>query len=110
MDIEDTDSVIFLVEDTTIRRDIYGLSKFGGVNDLMYEKITPLQGKGNFPMEGSLFERFRKGILHTLQYQTFPIIIKFLREAALDPKVRISRITVYRLADILSSSILDQCP
>ena len=51
-------------------------------------------------MEGSLFERIsEKDFLQYTPYQTFSYIIKFLREAALDPKVRNIKITVYRLAD-----------
>jgi len=97
MDIEDTDSVIPGGRYHN-RRDYMGFPSLGR-NDLMYEKITPLQVKG-ISMEGSLFEKIsEKDILQYTPYQTFSYIIKFLREAALDPKVRNIKITVYRLAD-----------
>jgi len=64
----------------------------------MYDKITPLPVKG-FSMEGSLLEQIaQKDYLQYTPYHTFSYVIKFLREAALDPKVRSIKITVYRLA------------
>ncbi|MCM4151264.1 polyphosphate kinase 1 [Arenibacter sp. N53] len=97
MDIEDTDSVIPGGRYHN-RRDYMGFPSLGR-NDLMYEKITALPVKG-ISMEGSLFERIsEKDFLQYTPYQTFSYIIKFLREAALDPKVRNIKITVYRLAD-----------
>lgn len=69
-----------------------------GRKDLMYEPITPLLVKG-ISLEGSLFERIaEKDFLQYTPYQTFAYIVKFLREAALDPKVKNIKITVYRLA------------
>jgi len=97
MDIEDTDSVIPGGRYHN-RRDYMGFPSLGR-NDLMYDKITALPVKG-ISMEGSLFERIsEKDFLQYTPYQTFSYIIKFLREAALDPKVRNIKITVYRLAD-----------
>src|SRR5690606_2106268 len=97
MDIEDTDSVIPGGRYHN-RRDYMGFPSLGR-NDLMYDKITPLPVKG-ISMEGSLFERIsEKDFLQYTPYQTFSYIIKFLREAALDPKVKNIKITVYRLAD-----------
>lgn len=50
-------------------------------------------------MEGSILEDIaRKDYLQYTPYHTFGYILKFLREAALDPKVRAIKITVYRLA------------
>jgi polyphosphate kinase len=67
--------------------------------DLLYAKISPLPVKG-LTMEGSIFESVaKKDYLQYTPYQTFYYTIKFLREAALDPKVRSIKITVYRLAD-----------
>lgn len=69
-----------------------------GRNDLMYEKIAPLSVKG-LSMEGSLLERIaHKDYLLYTPYHTFSYVVKLLREAALDPKVRTVKITLYRLA------------
>ncbi|MCK0188468.1 polyphosphate kinase 1 [Arenibacter sp. F20364] len=97
MDIEDTDSVIPGGRYHN-RRDYMGFPSLGR-NDLMYAKINPLPVQG-ISMEGSLFEHIsKKDFLQYTPYHTFSYIIKFLREAALDPKVRNIKITVYRLAD-----------
>jgi len=96
MNIQDTDSVIPGGRYHN-RRDYMGFPSLGR-QDLMYDKITPLPVKG-FSMEGSLFEQItQKDYLQYTPYHTFSYIIKFLREAALDPKVRSIKITVYRLA------------
>ena len=96
MDIEDTDSVIPGGRYHN-RRDYMGFPSLGR-RDLMYETIEPLPVKG-LSMEGSLFERIaKKDYLQYTPYHTFSYVIKFLREAALDPKVRSIKITVYRLA------------
>lgn len=96
MDIEDIDSVIPGGRYHN-RRDYMGFPSLGR-EDLMYKKITPLPVKG-LSMEGSLFERIaKKDYLQYTPYHTFSYVIKFLREAALDPKVRSIKITVYRLA------------
>ena len=96
MNIEDTDSVIPGGRYHN-RRDYMGFPSLGR-QDLMYDKITPLPVKG-FSMEGSLFEQIaQKDYLQYAPYHTFSYIIKFLREAALDPKVKAIKITVYRLA------------
>ncbi|MEX0273294.1 MAG: polyphosphate kinase 1 [Flavobacteriaceae bacterium] len=97
MDIEDTDSVIPGGRYHN-RRDYMGFPSLGRP-DLQYEKIEPLPVKG-LSMEGSLFEHIaQKDYLQYTPYHTFSYIIKFLREAALDPKVRSIKITVYRLAN-----------
>ncbi len=97
MHIVDTDSVIPGGRYHN-RRDYMNFPSLGR-KDLLYAKISPLPVKG-LTMEGSLFERVaKKDYLQYTPYQTFYYIIKFLREAALDPKVRNIKITVYRLAD-----------
>ncbi|WP_422084116.1 polyphosphate kinase 1 [Ulvibacterium sp.] len=97
MNIEDTDSVIPGGRYHN-RRDYMGFPSLGR-EDLLYEKITPLPVKG-LSMEGSLFEHIaQKDYLQYTPYHTFSYVIKFLREAALDPKVRSIKITVYRLAN-----------
>ncbi len=96
MGIEETDSIIPGGRYHN-RRDYMGFPSLGRT-DLMYEKITPLPVKG-LSLEGSLFESIaQKDYLQYTPYHTFNYILKFLREAALDPKVRSIKITVYRLA------------
>ncbi|WP_339713108.1 polyphosphate kinase 1 [uncultured Kriegella sp.] len=97
MNIEDTDSVIPGGRYHN-RRDYMGFPSLGR-QDLLYDKIKPLPVVG-LSMEGSLFERIaKKDYLQYTPYQTFSYVIRFLREAALDPKVRSIKITVYRLAN-----------
>lgn len=96
MGIEDTDSVIPGGRYHN-RRDYMGFPSLGR-KDLMYAKISPLPVK-NLSLEGSLLEQIaQKDRLQYTPYHTFSYIIRFLREAALDPKVRNIKITVYRLA------------
>ncbi|MEO0527780.1 MAG: polyphosphate kinase 1 [Bacteroidota bacterium] len=97
MHIEDTDSVIPGGRYHN-RRDYMGFPSLGR-QDLMYDKIKALPVKG-FNMEGSLLEQIaEKDYLQYTPYHTFSYIIRFLREAALDPKVKSIKITVYRLAN-----------
>ena len=97
MRIQDTDSVIPGGRYHN-RRDYMGFPSLGR-SDLMYERIRPLPVKG-LELEGGLFEQIaQKDFLQYAPYHTFNYVIKFLREAALDPKVRSIRITVYRLAN-----------
>ena len=80
------------------RRDYMGFPSLGR-HDLMYDSIEPLPIKG-LSLEGSLFESIaKKDYLQYTPYHTFSYVIKFLKEAALDPKVRSIKITVYRLAN-----------
>ena len=97
MKIEDTDSVIPGGRYHN-RRDYMGFPSLGRT-DLLYERIKPLSIKG-LSFEGSLLERIaERDFLQYTPYHTFNYVLKFLREAALDPKVRSIKITVYRLAD-----------
>jgi len=97
MNIEDTDSVIPGGRYHN-RRDYMGFPSMGR-QDLQYDKISPLPIKG-LSVEGSLLERIaEKDYLQYTPYHTFSYIIRFLREAALDPKVKTIKITVYRLAN-----------
>ena len=96
MDVGDTDSVIPGGRYHN-RRDYMGFPSLGR-QDLMYDKIIPLPVKG-LSLEGSLLEKIaEKDYLQYTPYHTFSYVIKFLKEAALDPKVRSIKITVYRLA------------
>ncbi|TMU56045.1 polyphosphate kinase 1 [Flagellimonas algicola] len=97
MNIVDTDSVIPGGRYHN-RRDYMGFPSLGR-DDLMYEKIEPLPVKG-FSMNGSLLELIaQKDYMIYTPYHTFSYVTKFLREAALDPKVRAIKITIYRLAN-----------
>ncbi|WP_289644755.1 polyphosphate kinase 1 [Maribacter aestuarii] len=97
MHIEDTDSVIPGGRYHN-RRDYMGFPSLGR-QDLLYDRIVPLPIKG-LSMEGSILEEIaKKDYLQYTPYHTFAYILKFLREAALDPKVRSIKITVYRLAN-----------
>ena len=96
MNFEDTDSIIPGGRYHN-RRDYMGFPSLGR-QDLMYDKISALPVKG-FSMEGSLLEQIaQKDYLQYTPYHTFSYVIKFLREVALDPKVKTIKITVYRLA------------
>ena len=96
MEIEDADSVIPGGRYHN-RRDYMGFPSLGR-QDLLYKKIKALPVKG-LNTEGSIIESIaKKDYLQYTPYHTFSYIIKFLREAALDPKVRSIKITVYRLA------------
>lgn len=90
------------------RRDYMDFPSLGRT-DLLYEKIQPLPIKG-LSLETSIFNNIAKKdyLLHT-PYQTFSYVVKFLREAALDPKVKTIKITIYRLAQIshVASSLIN---
>ncbi|MBR9845700.1 MAG: polyphosphate kinase 1 [Algicola sp.] len=90
------------------RRDYMDFPSLGRT-DLLYDKIQPLQIKG-LSLENSIFTTISKQdyLLHT-PYQTFSYVVKFLREAALDPKVKSIKITIYRLAQIshVASSLIN---
>ncbi len=98
MNIEDTDSVIPGGRYHN-RRDYMGFPSLGR-SDLQYKKITPLPIMG-LGKEGSLLERIaEKDYLQYTPYHTFSYVLKFLKEAALDPKVKTIKVTVYRLANV----------
>jgi|TARA_R100000479_G_scaffold70100_3_gene33801 polyphosphate kinase len=80
-----------------------------GRNDLLYKKIEPLPIKG-LSLQGSLFDKIaKKDYLLYAPYQSFSYVVKFLREAALDPNVKSIQITIYRLAQIshIASSLIN---
>lgn len=70
-----------------------------GRKDLEYEKIKPLQHKDLKPYESILDVIGKKDVMLHYPYQSFSYFIDLLREAAIDPKVRSIKITIYRLAD-----------
>lgn len=70
--------------------------------ELYYPSVKPLPIPG-ISLEDSLFAKVsKKDFLQYTPYQSFSYTIKFLREAALDPKVTSIKITIYRLAKLSS--------
>ena len=89
------------------RRDFMDFPNLGRF-DLLYEPKVPLPVEG-LSLDGSILNKIaKKDYLVNAPYQSFSYIIKFLREAALDPKVQSIKITLYRLSknsQIVSSLI-----
>jgi polyphosphate kinase len=89
------------------RRDYMSFPNLGRF-DLLYKTNVPLPIPG-LSLEGSILEKIsKKDYLLNAPYQSFSYLTKFLREAALDPKVTTIKITLYRLAknsQIISSLI-----
>jgi polyphosphate kinase len=80
-----------------------------GRKDLLYVKEKPLSIVG-LSLNDNLFDKIaQKDFLQYTPYHTFSYIIKFLREAAIDPRVKTIRITIYRLAKIshITSSLIN---
>jgi polyphosphate kinase len=106
MNIDSTDSIIPGGRYHN-RRDYMDFPNLGRF-DLLYKKNDPLPIPG-LSLEGSILEKIaEKDYLLNAPYQSFAYLIKFLREAALDPKVTSIKITLYRLAknsQIISSLI-----
>ncbi|MGB4773638.1 MAG: polyphosphate kinase 1, partial [Daejeonella sp.] len=70
-----------------------------GGTHLEYHKNSPLPVR-NLDFGKSIFNQIaKKDYLINLPYQSFDYIIHFLREAAIDPKVKEISITLYRLAE-----------
>ncbi len=107
MGIDSTDSVIPGGRYHN-RRDYMGFPSLGR-QDLLYDKIEPLPVKG-LSLEHSTFATIaEKDFMIYTPFHTFSYIVKFLREAALDPKVKSIKITIYRLAQIshVASSLIN---
>ncbi len=89
------------------RRDYMNFPNLGRF-DLLYPPRVPLPVEG-LSLDGSLLNKIaKKDYLINAPFQSFSYLIKFLREAALDPKVTSIKITLYRLAknsQIVSSLI-----
>ncbi|MES2573740.1 MAG: polyphosphate kinase 1 [Bacteroidota bacterium] len=89
------------------RRDYINFPNLGRF-DLLYQTNVPLPIP-ELSLQGSILEKISKKdyLLHA-PYQSFSYLTKFLREAALDPKVTSIKITLYRLAknsQIISSLV-----
>lgn len=89
------------------RRDYMNFPNLGRY-DLLSTPKTPLP-VSDLNLERSMMDQIAtKDYMVFAPYQSFSYVIKFLREAALDPKVTAIRITLYRLANhsqIVSSLI-----
>lgn len=98
MDIDSTDSIIPGGRYHN-RRDYMNFPRLGRA-DLQFEPKEPLPIPG-LSSQGSIFDKIRdKDYMLHAPYQSFIYVIKFLREAALDPKVKSIKITIYRLAEL----------
>jgi len=107
MQIDDTDSIIPGGRYHN-RRDYMKFPSLGH-KELTYNPIKPLPVKG-LDINGSIFKNIaNKDFLLYAPYQSFSYIIKFLREAALDPKVKTIKITIYRLSSVshIASSLIN---
>ncbi len=70
-----------------------------GRPELVYDRVNPLPVAG-LSFGRSLIEMIaKKDFLISTPYQSYDYIIHFLREAAIDPKVKEINIAVYRLAE-----------
>jgi polyphosphate kinase len=89
------------------RRDYMDFPNLGKY-DLLYKQNVPLPIQG-LSLDGSMLQSIKeKDYLLHAPYQSFSYVIRFLREAALDPKVQSIKITLYRLSknsQIVSSLI-----
>ena len=107
MEIESSDSVIPGGRYHN-RRDYMGFPSLGR-KDLLCDKIKALPVKG-LSLQSSIFTTIsEKDYLLYTPYHTFSYVVKFLREAALDPQVKTIKITIYRLAQIshVASSLIN---
>jgi polyphosphate kinase len=89
------------------RRDYMDFPNLGRF-DLLYKNNPPLPIPGLSLDENIMKKIAVKDYLVNAPYQSYSYVIKFLREAALDPKVTTIKITLYRLAknsQIISSLI-----
>lgn len=106
MKIESTDSIIPGGRYHN-RRDYMNFPNLGRF-DLLYKQKEQLPVLG-LTLEGSILHKIaHQDYLLFAPYQSYAYLIKFLREAALDPKVSAIKITLYRLANnsqIISSLI-----
>lgn len=80
-----------------------------GKQELHYEVREPLPIPGLILQTSVLKGIAEKDYLLYTPYQSFAYVVKFLREAALDPKVKSIKITIYRLAKIshIASSLIN---
>jgi len=107
MGIDNTDSIIPGGRYHN-RRDYMNFPMLGGAA-LTYLPLEPLHIRG-LSLHKSLLETIaKKDFLQYTPYHTFSYTVKFLRESALDPKVKTIKITIYRLASTshIASSLIN---
>jgi len=81
------------------RRDYMNFPQFKN-SDLQYAKVDPVPIPG-LSLEKSIIKAVdQKDFLLYTPYHSFSYLIKFLREAALDPEVTTIKITIYRLSKL----------
>jgi len=81
------------------RRDYMNFPQFKNQN-LQYDKVDPVPIPG-LSLEKSIIKAVdKKDFLLYTPYHSFSYLIKFLREAALDPEVTTIKITIYRLSKV----------
>ena len=81
------------------RRDYMNFPQLKNTN-LQYEKVDPVTIPG-LSLEKSIIKVIdKKDFLLYTPYNSFSYLIKFLREAALDPEVTTIKITIYRLSKL----------
>ena len=90
------------------RRDYMSFPSLGR-DELLYETKDPLPIPGLILQTSVLQGIANKDYLLYAPYQSFSYVVKFLREAALDPLVKTIKITIYRLAKIshIASSLIN---
>ena len=90
------------------RRDYMNFPSLGRP-DLLYSNFLPLPIP-NLSLQENIIEAIAKRdyLLHA-PYQNFSYVIKFLREAAIDPKIKSIKITIYRLSKVshVASSLIN---
>lgn len=79
-------------------KDFINFPNVGGAS-LEYSSMQRLPVKGLSSMKSIFSQVALRDYLVNLPYQSFDYIIHFLREAAIDPKVKEISITLYRLAE-----------
>lgn len=67
--------------------------------ELTYSSIKPLIHQDITPGKSIINQIAKKDILLHYPYQTFNHLIDLLREAAIDPKVKVIKMTLYRVAE-----------
>ena len=78
-------------------KDFMNFPNIGG-RLLEFKKSIPVRHKDLAPFSSVINAVKKKDILLHYPYQTFDHLIDFLREAAIDPKVRSIKMTLYRVA------------